>query len=322
MATLTDTDGDELEIVEIPAEGEEIATEPAAEAEAPAEDADDEDERLAQDDGDDEDADDAKDDTAARKRRKTRRERQKRAQQQSDAEKEILRTQLAEVTNRLIALEGNAVNNTELGIDQRLAQAQRTFNEAKAILAQAIDAGNGADAQQALDIRDAAAAEIQQLSGAKQHVTQLREQATQPRVDPRVEFHKTQWVDANKAWFDGRSEDSQIALAIDRAVAGEGYDPATPAYWSEVSRRCTARFGSPSDTRQSANPRRSPPPQSNSREHVPDGARSNKVYVTAERKQAMIDAGMWDDPEKRNRVLKAYQEQDRSASASQKGARP
>ena len=44
-----------------------------------------------------------------------------------------------------------------------------------------------------------------------------------------------------------------------------------------------------------------------------DGKR--QIYVTPEQKQAMIDAGYWDDPVKRNRVLKRYAEQSRQASA-------
>ena len=36
------------------------------------------------------------------------------------------------------------------------------------------------------------------------------------------------------------------------------------------------------------------------------------VYVTPERRQAMEDAGVWDDPVARNKYLKAYAEYDRN----------
>ena len=38
----------------------------------------------------------------------------------------------------------------------------------------------------------------------------------------------------------------------------------------------------------------------------------NEVVVTPERKQAMMEAGAWDDPVARKRLLKAYQEYDRN----------
>jgi hypothetical protein len=36
--------------------------------------------------------------------------------------------------------------------------------------------------------------------------------------------------------------------------------------------------------------------------------------VTPERKQAMIDAGIWDDVPRRNQMLKAYQAYDKSSA--------
>lgn len=318
---MADTENEDLEIVEIPAEGEEVAVEekPAKDTPPADDDGDEDDDRLAQDDGDEDDdpgeGDDAK--SAAAKKRKSRHERQKRAREADAAEKAFLRQQLAEMQQRLNAVEGTAINTSEFNIDQRLQQAQHRRDQAEEIMARAVEAGNGDDMRQAMRVRDAANNEINQLSGAKEQVTQLRDQASQPRADPRVEHFKNQWVQANSTWFDGRSEDSQIALAIDRAVAGEGYDPATPDYWREVSRRCAARFGDSDDLdAQPKNPRRKPPPQSQSREHVPDASRDNKIYVTPEQKQAMIEAGYWDDPVKRNRILKSYQDQKRQASAS------
>lgn len=319
---MADTENEDLEIVEIPAEGEEVTVEekPAKEA-PPAEDDDEDDDRLAQDDGDEDDdsgdsqGDDAK--SAAAKKRKSRHERQKRAREADAAEKAFLRQQLAEMQQRLNAVEGTAINTSEFNIDQRLQHARQRFDQAEEIMARAVDAGNGEDMRQALRIRDAAALDLNALTSAKEQVTQMRDQASQPRADPRAEHFKNQWLQANSTWFDGRSEDSQIALAIDRAVAGEGYDPASPDYWREVSRRCAARFGDDDGLdAQPRNPRRKPPPQSQSREHVPDASRDNKIYVTPEQKQAMIEAGYWDDPVKRNRILKSYQDQKRQASAS------
>ena len=39
----------------------------------------------------------------------------------------------------------------------------------------------------------------------------------------------------------------------------------------------------------------------------------NEVYISPERKEAMIEAGVWDDPETRQRYLKQYADYDRNA---------
>ena len=57
---------------------------------------------------------------------------------------------------------------------------------------------------------------------------------------------------------------------------------------------------------------RKAPPVATGREHAPVSTKK-EIYVTPERKQAMIDAGIWDDPVRRNQMLKAYASYDRSA---------
>jgi hypothetical protein len=51
-----------------------------------------------------------------------------------------------------------------------------------------------------------------------------------------------------------------------------------------------------------------------SREHAPPSTRRSEIYVTPERKAAMQEAGIWDDPVRRNRVLKEYREYDKSSA--------
>jgi hypothetical protein len=51
----------------------------------------------------------------------------------------------------------------------------------------------------------------------------------------------------------------------------------------------------------------------NTREHAPVSTKK-EVYVTPARKQAMMDAGVWDDPVKRTQMLKAYQAYDKNSA--------
>ena len=304
-------DGEEFDIIE--------GTPPAEDAQADdADDADDEgedddDARLAEseDDSDDEVT------TQSRKRRLKRREIQKRAKENAQRELDMLRHTNAELMRRVAAIEGHTLQSSEQGIDQRLQQTMNEIRQAEQIMARATEAGNGEDVVAAMRIRDEAMSRAQQLQYSKQQMAQVREQAAQPTGDPRVQSYASEWMQANP-WYNpqGGDDDSAVVNAIDAAMTAQGYDPTSRAYWEELTRRVAARVSDDDggETRQSA-PRRKAPPQGSTREHAPTSTRK-EVYVTPERKAAMIEAGIWDDPVARNRMLKAYQAYDKNGSAN------
>jgi hypothetical protein len=158
-------------------------------------------------------------------------------------------------------------------------------------------------------IRDQAMSNAQQLVQTKQQFDTQRQQAQQPKVDPNVVNYAKQWMEANP-WYDpsGRDRDSALTKAIDTELAGEGYDPASRDYWEELTARVADAFGEGGKK-----PKRRAPPTGRTREHAPTSTKK-EIYVTPERKAAMVEAGVWDDVEKRNRILKAYQAQDRSSA--------
>ena len=119
-------------------------------------------------------------------------------------------------------------------------------------------------------------------------------------------------MDAGQPGYDpnGANEDSAIVNAIDASMTRQGYDATTREYWEELTSRVAARVSDDAPA-----PRRKAPPQGSTREHAPPSTRK-EVYVTPERKAAMIEAGVWDDPVARNRMLKAYQTYDKNSSAN------
>ena len=309
------TEDDDLVIIET--EDEQIPLQQAstdAEPQDDAEDDEDEEDRLAmsEDDSDEEITSKHKDN---REKRLKRREIQKRAKERAQAELALLRQQNAELAQRVRAIEGNTLNQQVQGIDQKIQQRLLEAQQAEQIMARAVEAGNGDDVAAALRIRDEARAQAAQLMGRKQQAEQVARQVAQPQVDPRVTNYAQQWLEANP-WYNpqGRDEDSAITKAIDNALAAEGWNPATEDYWQELTRRVSARIGDDSPAQRQASPRRKAPPTGSTREHVPSSTK-NEVYVTPERKQAMIDAGVWDDPVRRTQMLKAYQAYDRNNSA-------
>ena len=299
------------DIVVIETEDENFPPEQSAEAED-ADEEDDEDERLAtsEDDSEDEIVDKNK---KVRETRAKRRELQRRARDNAKRELEFLRQQNADLVNRVQAIEGNTYSQQAQTIEQRYQQAVYEAQQAELIMARAVEAGNGDDMAQALRIRDEAKERAQQLAYQHQQAQQYAQQAVQPRTDPRVVDYAKQWLDANP-WYSpqGRDEDSAITKAIDNSLAAEGWNPASEEYWHELTRRVATRIGDGGATERT--PRRKAPPTGNTREHTPTRTR-NEVVVTPERKAAMIEAGIWDDPVRRTSQLKAYQAYDRENSA-------
>jgi hypothetical protein len=129
-----------------------------------------------------------------------------------------------------------------------------------------------------------------------------------------------QWA-ADNAWFNpnGKDNDSEVVKAIDAALAREGIDPSSDAYWDELDNRLSKylphRFAEEEDSGYSQ-PKggRRGPPVGGGREMSAPG--SKKVYVSAERVNAMKEAGYWDDPVMRQRMLKRYAEADRELKSA------
>jgi hypothetical protein len=303
--TLTENDeNDELIPVETPPEEEAEDTTPDD-----ADDEDEEDERL----GTSEDDSDEEISSSNRRRRQRRRDMQRKARDEAERKIRLLEQQNAEMLRRLSAVEGHAVNSNAQTIEERIAKNQREIAQAEHFIAKATEAGNGEDVVAAMRIRDQAMSEAQQLLAAKERLAEARKQATTPQVDPNVVNYAKEWMSANP-WYDpqARDRDSAVTKAIDAELAREGYNPASRDYWEELTARVAEAIGDDAPAQAPAEKKRRGPPTGNTRQHAPTSTKK-EIYVTPDRKQAMIEAGVWDDPVLRQRYLKAYQAYDNSA---------
>lgn len=269
-----------------------------------------------------------------RKRREEKAERAARRKQAIERDKtelNFLRQRNEALEKRMFNIEKTTVANTIQGIDARIADTVAEVKAAERIMAQAIEAGNGEDAAKAMRIRDAAMQKVQQLQVHKhqqnQAAQQLHQQAQAPAPapgpDPEIASFAQDWVSKNP-WYDpdGKDEASKIVLAIDQTLVESGYNPKTEAYWRELDKRVAKRLpdikgGGNYDDSQDDDRRgqRRGPPIGSSRDNAPSSSR-REVYISPERKQAMIDAGVWEDPVLRQRYLKQYAKWDRENNAS------
>ena len=291
----------------------------------------------AEDDDDDQDdersakADDGNEDEreAIRERRRQekldRKERRDKAISRDKLELDFLRKRNEDLERRVTAQEQRTHQLDVNGLEAQIQKAQNDAQMADRIIAKAVEAGNGDDVTQAMRYRDEALSKIQQLAYAKQNFQQRAVSPPQDKIDEATAYYAKQFIENNK-WYDpqGRNEDSAIVMAIDQALAKDGYDPRTEDYWVELERRAARRlperFGKQSrdrdddyEDKQERKPRGGPAVGSG-REHAPTSTRK-EIYLSPDRKQALIDAGVWDDPVLRMRYAKRYAEYDKANKA-------
>ncbi len=305
-------------------------------------DSDEEDERVGHGEDDEEDDEDGKSKKRERESRKARRERQRRARERNEVELNFLRSQNEQLERQVREIKGRQDQNEVSSIDQRINAINSQLKVADQVLAKAVENGSGEDVVEATNIRDRLKETLGRLNGAKQEMSRRTEESEQePQVDSRLVYHASRWMKSHN-WYDpnGSDRDSRRVAAIDDRLVKEGYDPRSPEYWEELTERVREalphKFRSDrrngndddddrdeDDDRGSRGSRRD---QRGSGPRFSTGGRErplrkNEVYVDPGRKQAMIDAGVWDDPVLRNRYLKTYKKWDQENGGGRRSAR-
>jgi hypothetical protein len=287
------------------------------------EDEDDEDEgsEKSEDDGEAEEAaekDESDDEEEARRealrerRRREKRERraaQKEAIERNKREVADLKRQLREMQEALAGVNQVNLRREAQDIDARMSIEARRFAEAEAAIRDATARNDGDLLTRALRQRDDARAKHAELAQVKNRISQAPPPQAQQsqQLSKRAADMAKSFMDEHP-WFDpsGKDEDSVIVTALDNKIVSEGYQPDDEEYWDELRRRVKARL--PHKFR--AEPKRKAPPTSGGRD-VPQTVRK-QIYVSPERKKAMQDAGIWDDPVARKQMLKRYAEYDKN----------
>ena len=282
--------------------------------EDPDDDPDDGDERVAQGSGDDNESEREAIRERRRQEKQERKDRRGKAISRDKLELDFLRKRNDDLERRFTVHE-QRFQQIDMGqIDARINKAKNDAELAERVIAKAVDSGNGTDVTQAMRYRDQAMMTMNQLLAAKQETN--RPQPNMPKVDDLTMHYAKEFIQDNP-WYDaqGRDESSAIVLAIDQSLAKEGLNPQTEEYWDELrsraARRLPEKFGNSKSSQRSDRQPRGGPAVGSGREHAPATTR-NEVYINPERKQALIDAGVWDDPTLRMRYVKKYAEYDRN----------
>ena len=289
----------------IPAPEQEAADEPAEEASASA--------------PADEDADSPGDSDALREakraRRKAKRELVKKTNQEKDHRLVMLQKQNQDLMERLSAVERKTHSADIARIDKAIEDQELRLKYARMKIAEATSAGDGEAVAKAQEMWYESRQQIESLKNFKQTAATPRQQNNIP--DPRLQQNAAEWMDRNK-WYkpDAKDLDSKIAKQVDEALMGEGWDPTSEDYWEELDNRLQQylphRYNRRADENSSSS--RSRPRSmvtSSGRESPASAGGRNTFTLSAEQVRAMKDAGFWDDPEKRARMIKRYAQEAR-----------
>ena len=274
--------------------------------------------------------DDEEDDKRERRRKenKSRRSRQKEARERTERELRFLQNRNEQLEQRFSHFEQETharVTGSEIAnVDGAINKANSDLQLANSVIQQAVEQNDGKNLAEALDHRDTIRDNLRELQDAKGYLAQNPQrrgpaQAPAP-LDPRHVAHAQSFM-VDNSWWDpqGGDQDSQAVLQIDRSLVEEGFDPTQKQYWDELRTRTAeaipGRFDSKTGQRGNGADKKSnrgPQFRTGGRERP---LKKNEVYISPDRKEAMIEAGVWDDPVLRNKYLKSYATYDNEASA-------
>jgi len=269
--------------------------------------------------------------SSRREQRKARKERVKRAK----VELEFLRKRNEQLERRFSETDARLSQTEIAALDGQIRDLENQIRQAEEVHTEALSKGSASDATEALRLRDQFRDGLRNLQATRNQAVQSARQRAQPaapEIDPAIRQRATAWVDENSDWFDPNLSDeaSSIAYAVEQRLYREGrLDPRSDAYYAELDRRLKKRLPEVFSDDDEPEERRAVDDESSSNTRKRNGSdrrpsgptfrtggreralRKGEVYVDADRRQAMEDMGVWEDPVLRERYLKSYQKYDR-----------
>ena len=266
----------------------------------------------------DSELDEAETDEAREEIRARRRNERKSRGQRNRERVESLERNLQAITdqNRALQQQVSAIQDVNAGsqiaqVDDAIKQANKAAEHFKGIIADAATRQDGKTLAEATEYMIAARTRAQQLTEFKATATRAIN-APKP-LDTRL-INKSQQFLGKNAWYGGPTSadpDSKVLTALDNSLTAEGWDATTDDYWKELEKRKekylphrAAKKITPNNGRQSS------PVSGGSTQPSGGGA---AFTLSADRVQAIKDAGMWDDTGARAKMIKSYRDYDKNS---------
>jgi len=246
-----------------------------------------------------------------RLKRLKRKEYHKAVSTEKDHKLEFLGRQNQELLERLSVLEKKSHGSDLARLNKAMEDQHNRILFAKQKISEATSTGNGELLTSAQEMWFEARRQFEALDAVKKKATAQPRQRTIQAPDPELQRHASNWMESNQ-WYDpnGRDPDSRVALTIDQAMAEEGWNPKTPQYWNELDSRLQKylphRYTGEADEKPSQKRPRNFVTGSGRESASSSAIGKNQFALTREQVSAMKDAGMWDDPDKRAKMIRRY----------------
>lgn len=252
------------------------------------------------------------DDTAAvrearRNRRRAKKDYIKRTNEEKDQRLGLMQRRNQELEDRLAVLERKTHGADMARYEKAMEDEDYRMRYAQQKMQEATDNSDGAAFTKAQELWYDSRRKLEAMNNYKDQVARAGSQESAP-ANPKLVRLANGWMERN-SWYDPEAgdEDTQIAKVIDNRLVAEGWDPASQDYWDELDTRLQKRLPH-RYTRNTDEPsRRSPRSVVTGSSRESSGrVNGNQFVLEPEQVRAMKDAGFWDDPEKRNRMIKRY----------------
>jgi hypothetical protein len=228
-----------------------------------------------------------------------------------------LKKQNEMLAERLAIIEKKTSGAELARVDKAIEDAGVQVEYAKMKLQEAVSQSDGESAIQAQEMLYEAKQKMEALANLKRQATH---QSNQPRQninvpDPIVQRMVSDWMEEN-SWYDPRGEDeaSQITQLIDKQLTKEGFDPTTQEYWDELSYRAEKRLPEIKNKVYNGENVRSQRPRSvvtSSGRESNSTPRGNEFILSPERVSALKEAGVWNNPEQKMKMINRFREWDK-----------
>jgi hypothetical protein len=270
----------------------------------------------------DEEEPDHPDDTdAVREAKRNRRRSKKALARDTNREREIqlqqLRRQNEEMTQRMAELERKSQYSELNQLDKQIEDENLRVEYAKMKISEAAAAGDGDAMVQAQEMLYDSKQKLSSLSGVKNQYVKQSQAPKREKIDPRMQMQATKWIERNN-WYrpDLTDTDSRIAKSVDEELVKEGWNPNEADYWDELDSRLQKYLPhhyNVSAERNSSDRKPRNVVGSSGREASASFGGSNRTFtLSPQQVNAIKEAGMWDNVESRNRMIRRYAQQSRN----------
>ena len=252
---------------------------------------------------------------ARRARRRSKKDLIRKTNEEKDVRLQAIQRENEDLRNRLSRVEQRTQGADMARLDKTIEDQQVRLEYNRMKLAEATSAGDGEAAVKAQDALYESRQQLDQLARLKKQA----EQPAQATIDPSIQRNASTWIERN-SWYkpDLSDTDSKIAKQVDEVLSKEGWSPSDPDYWDELDNRLQKylphRYNG-ADKRESSQRTPRNTVGSSGREASAAYGGTNRTFtLSAEQVRAMKDAGMWDNPEKRAKMIKRYADESRNRS--------